>query len=377
MCAGFDKVFLNEIARFSNPEAETALIDALCRLAKGENMTREEIEIKKAINILSDPKEEIPIPIPWYEDSYKQKLPVSKQSEEFLKMSPKEIFRELSRHVIGQDEACKSVAIMVYQHIRGHRSVNMLAGPTGCGKSFIAETLRNIFDFVYIRDISNLTQDGWSGGCKISTILKDLETYNVPPFLVLDEADKCFNYKSSSGGGSPSQDVQSELLSVIQGTEFPLDKKASKVVDTSKMSFLFSGSFDRQAKTIAQERSGGFGFGQNIEKAEEYAKPVTMEDVHNSGCIRELCGRIENLFPLYPISQDTFRNMLNDRKAGPRYELENEFGIKFKISETAKDEICQEAISSKLGVRYIKKTLRSAVDEAVWEQMNPKVVEVG
>ena len=109
----------------------------------------------------------------------------------------------------------------------------------------------------------------------------------------------------------------------------------------------------------------------------EYAKPITIADVHNSGCIRELCGRIENLFPLYPISPDTFRNMLNDRKAGPRYELESEFGIKFRITDAAKDEICHEAISSKLGVRYIKKTLRSYVDNAMWDKDDPKVIEIG
>lgn len=325
----------------------------------------------------------IVVPAAWYSDEYIAPSTTKITEQDYLNLNPQEICRMLTKHVIEQDEACKAVAIMMYQHLHGHRSVNMLAGPTGSGKSFLTETLKDIFpDIVMLRNIADLTCDGWSGSKKVRSLFQALSSgpshTRFEKFMVLDEADKCFLPKSSSGGGMPSEDVQAELLAVVHGSylSVPSGKESSITINTRKMSFLFAGAFERQAKKIASEKSSGIGFGASLDKTESYDDVITMEDVHNAGCINELCGRIGKIIPLNKISADSYRKMLNNSNAGPLFELESEFNIKFQISESAKDDICHNAYSSELGIRSIKNQLRNYIDSAIWEDTNIQCIEI-
>ena len=161
--------------------------------------------------------------IPWYGTGYI--YTTHHKSGNYLSMTPQDIKSELERYVIGQEEACKQTAIMMYQHLHGHRTVGLLAGPTGSGKSYITESLQKIFpDVVYLREISNLTRDGWSGQKKASTLFKDVkDPYGyggkIHPLIVLDECDKCFSPNFSSTGECVSEGVQSELLAAIHGAD--------------------------------------------------------------------------------------------------------------------------------------------------------------
>ncbi len=323
------------------------------------------------------------IPPAWYSTEYIVPSNSGIAPNDYLNLKPQEIYRMLTKHVIEQDEACKAVAIMMYQHLHGHRSVNILAGPTGSGKSFMTETLKDIFpDVVLLRNIADLTCDGWSGGKKVRSLFQDVSPVQARnifgKLMVLDEADKCFSPKTTSSGGMPSEDVQGELLAVIHGSalSLPNSKDSSLSVDTRKMSFLFAGAFERQARKKAAAKSTGIGFGASLEKAESYSEVITMEDIHAAGCINELCGRIGTIIPLNKITPDSYRRMLNTRDSGPLYELEKEFGIKFRISESAKDSICHTACSSELGVRSIKNQLRSYIDSAIWNDTDIQCIEI-
>ncbi len=324
------------------------------------------------------------IPIPWYEDGFVPEVSDGPSSQEYLNLTPKDIYNILTKHVLEQEEACRAVAIMMFLHLHGHRSTAILAGPTGSGKSFLAENLKRAFpDVVYLRSIADLTSDGWSGNKKVVNLFGGIESTYIPGteisrLLFLDEADKCFQFKPSARGGVPSEDVQGELLSVIHGEEITVspDKNTAITLDTSKFSFLFAGAFDKQQRDKAEE-SGGIGFGLKVVKDAAYSAPITMEDIHQAGCISELCGRIGSVIQLTRIPADSYRKMLDTHQSGPIYELEREFGINIHISKCAKDEISHTAWRSKLGVRSIKNQLRSFIDDAIWEQAsNLKVVEI-
>ena len=100
--------------------------------------------------------------IPWYADEYAEKTGSVFDSGDYLALRPQDIKKGLEETVVDQDEACMKVSVKMYHHLQGHRFVGILAGPTGSGKSFIAESLQRMFpDIVYLRDISNVTQDGW------------------------------------------------------------------------------------------------------------------------------------------------------------------------------------------------------------------------
>ncbi len=187
---------------------------------------------------------------------------------------------------------------MMYQHLQGHRFVGLLAGPTGSGKSFIAESLKATFpDIVYIRDVSNLTCDGWKGDKKVSSLFREVHnpySYNgkVYPLIFLDECDKLFSPHVSSAGENVSESIQSELLTVIHGGEVEfiekprdcMDRERTVVVDTSHMSFLFAGAFERKARQIADKESGAsMGFGASLVKLQSYNRDLKMEDVREAG----------------------------------------------------------------------------------------------
>ncbi|MBR0092585.1 MAG: AAA family ATPase, partial [Lachnospiraceae bacterium] len=287
-----------------------------------------------------------------------------------------------------QDEACKQVAVMMYQHLQGHRSVSLIAGPTGSGKSFISERLQQLFPgIVYLRDISNLTKDGWTGAKKLSSLFMNLRipaAYNgkIHPLIVLDECDKFFAPAHNSDHDNVSDAVQSELLSVIHGGTVDVkvrngDRDGWATVDTRPMSFLFAGSFEKKAKAIAAKESpASLGFGAVFREPSLYERELTLEDIMEAGCIPELCGRIQRIINLHPFDEKLFRRILDEKEKGPLAELEKEFGIRLRVSKRRKDDLAATAYSSGHGMRGMKRELRRFIDEAMWENCDTEVIEI-
>ena len=324
--------------------------------------------------------------IPWYSDDYRVSSKLS-DKKDYMALSPRDIYTELTSSIAGQDDACRKVAVMMYQHLRGHRFVGLLAGPTGSGKSFIAENLKKLFPkIVYMRDISNVTNDGWSGSKKVISLFRGIEypeTHDTEyePVIFLDECDKLFTPKVSSSGENVSESVQAEFLSVIQGCEIGLapgdDRCRTDVISTSGISFLFAGAFDKKAREIAEKESGPkMGFGSGGQKSVPYDREIGRKEIMEAGCISELCGRIQKIVNLNPVSEDTFRMMLDETDRGPVHELMEEFCIPISISNARKDEMAHEAFQSGLGIRGIKNMLREYIDDMVWNDCGSKVLEI-
>ena len=319
--------------------------------------------------------------IPWYSDEYRISRRASDARGDCLNMTPGEILDELKKSVIDQDEACKKVAMMVYQHLHGHRFVGMLAGPTGCGKSFIADKLSEMYPgLIYVRDVSNVTCDGWSGGKKVAGLFEGIdipgrESNRPMPILFLDECDKMFTPKHTSGGENVSEQVQGEFLTVLHGSEIRVrDDNAAgrfRFVDTGKISFMFAGAFEKKAGAIAESSSGpALGFGASLTKAKSYERELTMDDIQEAGCISEICGRVQRLVNLRPFSEEAFCRILEDHGRGPVHELEKEFGIQIEVSGERAEEIAHNAYTSGLGIRGIRNALREEIDDLMWEDIN-------
>ncbi len=329
--------------------------------------------------------------IPWYADEYRGPQQRNKMVKDYLSLTPREIKTMLEENVVNQDEACKKIAIMMYQHFQGHRFVGMLAGPTGSGKSFIAENLRKNFpDIVYIRDVSNVTEEGWKGEKKVSTLFEDIRmpySYagKINPLIFFDESDKLFAPKTSSSGENYSEAIQAEFLTLIHGGTVKLSNKQSSfpdvegpiILDTSNMSFLFAGAFEKRARLVAENESvASIGFGASHEKLQSYNRELTMEDIHEAGCITELCGRIQKIVCLNKFREKDFMEMLNETNRGPIYEMEQEFNIPIHISSSKKEEIAHKAYTTGYGVRGIKNTIREYIDELMWDDCKAKILEI-
>lgn len=328
--------------------------------------------------------------VPWYSDDYRISSRGSEtfgSRRDYRSLTPQDIYKELTKYVVDQDDACRKVSVMVYQHLRGHRFVGMLAGPTGSGKSFIAESLKKLLpNLVFIRDVSNVSCDGWTGNKKVSDLFRGVDVSGrredgFYPIIFLDECDKMFKPKHTSGGDNVSEDIQSEFLTVIHGGEMlvtdPTDRRSKTPLNTSNISFLFAGAFENKAAAIAEKESGpSLGFGASMEKVNSYNRELTIDDVIEAGCMRELAGRIQRLVNLNPFGEEAFRRMLDDHERGPLGELENEFEIPICISESRKDEIAHDAYASGLGIRGIKNSIREYIDEMMWNDCNARVLEI-
>ena len=334
-------------------------------------------------------KDDKEIFIPWYSDEYTGPVYRNKNVTDYLSMSPQDIKAELEKYVLNQEETCRQVAIMMYQHLHGHRFVGMLAGPTGSGKSYIAESLKEVFpDVVNIRDVSNVTCDGWKGDKKVSTLFKGIHypvSYNglIFPLLFLDECDKMFSPRVSSSGENVSESVQSEFLTIIHGGEIEVKengiggKEDVKTIDTTRFSFLFAGAFEKKARLIAENESdASIGFGASHNKLSSYNRDITMEDVIEAGCMPEFGGRIQRLICLKKFEECAFLEILNAKDRGPIYEMEKEFNLLINISETKKEELAHTAYIKGMGIRGIKNEIRRYIDELTWEDCNSKELDI-
>lgn len=326
--------------------------------------------------------------IPWYAGDYNETADSVLTIPDYLSLKPADIYRELTAKVADQDEACRQVAIMMYQHLHGHRSVSLIAGPTGSGKSFISECLQSMFPgIVYLRDVSNLSKDGWSGSKKMGSLFKNLRIpagYNgiIYPLIVLDECDKLFAPSTNSAYENVSDEIQSELLSVIHGGIIEVkerigDKDEHRPLDTRPMSFLFAGSFEKKARAIAEDTSPArLGFGAVFKEISLYERELSFEDIMEAGCIPELCGRIQRIINLHPFDESLFRKILDETKRGPLAELEAEFGIHLHVSNNKKDALAEAAFFAGHGMRGIKRELRKCIDEAIWNDCEAKEIEI-
>ena len=303
---------------------------------------------------------------------------------DYKALKPKDIFGLLRRYVVEQDEALKDVSIMLYQHFQGHRCVSLLAGPTGSGKSFIAESIMNVFPkVVRMRNISNLTQNGWKGNNKVDDVFSQWEPVivgdqTVHPIYMLDECDKLFLPKMASSE-NVSVSLQSELLGYVHGARSEFNGRDDKkiIVDTRNVSIMFLGSFEVQAQKKAMKSQGTtIGFTGDQTKVRSYQDPITMEDVIAQGCTPELAGRIHQLINLRKFSEDDFKKILKMKDRGPIREMEEEFDITIRLKRKTIDRMAHESFESEFGMRGAKNQIHEAINKKFWTDPEFKEIEV-
>ena len=160
----------------------------------------------------------------------------------------------------------------------------LFSGPTGCGKTEIWRVLSQLYPNIQIVDGTMLTMEGWSGAFKLRDIFANMSREQAESaIVVIDEFDKLCEPKYGSGGNNYSAAMKNELLKMIEGNKvfFPEDKgKVAMEFDTSKISFVFCGSFETLI-TRKREINSSIGFGKSIDKSDisvEYKNKIKTED---------------------------------------------------------------------------------------------------
>lgn len=328
---------------------------------------------------------------PWYDDRVKvlreeaekpSGWPYSLSEEEMDSGeydTPKKIFEYLNRNVWKQEKAKKAASMIAWNSLgRGIKSNAMFVGPTGCGKTHIWRCLKQIFpNRIEIVDGSNLTQDGWKGSKKWNNLLgSPIFRSGEHTILVIDEADKMLSPKFTSTGENVSHSVQSEGLTLIEGTRVNVKEDSlTYEVDTSDISFVFCGAFSARAADMAEKQSGSrIGFGAAANEVKAYEKPIGESDLLKFGVMPEFMGRIQRVVNLERMTVDDYYRM-TDSFCGPLERIGRQYGAQIRLTAGMRRELAEEALSSGLGIRGMENRIRSLLDEALFENCDLRCFE--
>ena len=325
-----------------------------------------------------------------------KKLSKQELKSQYKTLYPKQIHHELNLHVIGKEQAKKGISVAIYNHCKRvlnetkvpvQKSNLLFVGPTGVGKTLIAQTIANLLDVPFIiSDATTLTESGYAGDDTEVLIqrLAQKADYNISKteigIIYVDEIDKKAkrnDYVNLSRDVS-GEGVQQSLLKLMEGTVVnipdpaagPNAKNATIEVDTTNILFILSGAFVG-LKEIVEQRVGtrriGFSEAKIQENDIEWANLLEPQDLIKYGLIPEFVGRIPSVHLLHDLDIDQMKQILTE----PKHSITKQFqalfeldGIELGFNINSIQAIVERAYEQDLGARGLRKILEDVLLEA-------------